>query len=104
MTRPTRSSLFVASLVMVATFAACHHRNIAPLPCKDVSNASCGTKCTTDANCGAGLYCDTTTSMCAAQCVAGGTSCGSGETCDIADGRCIATSGGGDASMVTCPA
>jgi hypothetical protein len=76
-----------------------------PLPCNQVMNVRCGNTCSSDAECGTGLYCDSAGSkMCTANCTAGGMGCGSGQICD-SRGRCASSSS--DASVpnnVPCPA
>ena len=56
-------------------------------PCALLPNdPHCGQSCTTDAECGANLYCDAA-KICRADCTAGGGECSAGYSC-VAHGRC----------------
>ncbi len=69
-------------------YSACSHSaQHAPLPCTEVGGIKCGTSCTTDADCGAGLYCSAS-KTCQADCLPGSTTCGSGMMCN-SNGQCV---------------
>ena len=89
--------------VIVALAAGCGTADIhhGPLPCTQVNSTSCGKGCSSNADCGAGLYCSGM-STCVADCTPGGTSCGNNETCS-ANGQCIPTGGGDDGGVFVCP-
>src|SRR5262245_1823949 len=59
-------------------------------PCTSVYAGKCGTACTTDAECSAGLHCNA--GACTAQCGGNVSLCSSGQTCS-ANGRCLSPEG-----------
>lgn len=63
-------------------------RDGAVSPCEGL--LECGGACSTDQDCGSGLFCEN--AACTAQCTAGGGQCTDASVCD-GDGRCIAKSG-----------
>jgi hypothetical protein len=91
------------------TLSACSHEGSGhPLPCSQVGIAKCGTQCANDIDCGTGLYCDSGTSLCTANCSSGATTCASDQVCD-ATGRCVNPNNpnGGNPDLsatVPCPA
>jgi hypothetical protein len=95
-------TFIVTALVAASGLAAsCNHNGVThgPIPCSTVGNAKCGTGCTTNADCGSGLYCNSSNGMCAADCTPTGNQCGSGESCDF-NGHCVPSSADGG---VSCP-
>jgi hypothetical protein len=95
-----RRLVLVAACAAAAACSPAGTRNNNPVPCKMVGKSNCGMSCKGDADCGAGLHCDSGT--CIADCVAGGTSCGDGQTCD-SSGRCVPAGGLDGGNVAVCP-
>lgn len=81
------------TLLGAAMFASCDGDTPqGGAPCETVYSGQCGTSCSTDSDCAAGLYCSAG-GICTADCAEGSAGCPSGSTCSPR-GRCETGQGG----------